>query len=208
MYLNCHSYFSLRYGTLSPAELVAAAVKRNLPVLALTDINNTSVAFEFVQLCKQVGIKPIIGIEFRKDNRWLYTGLAKNWKGFYQLNKLLTDCSLDGKELPEVPPEMSDTFIIYPRLIKPIECFGENEFLGVRPEYVNRLYFAEVRHHQHKLVALNPITFLDKQGFELHQLLRAIDLNTLHSKLTKRDIAKQGEYEQPNSSDKMVFLCQ
>ncbi len=194
MYLNCHSYFSLRYGTLSPAELVAAAVKRNLPVLALTDINNTSAAFDFVQLCKEAGIKPIIGIEFRKDNRWLYTGLAKNWKGFYQLNKLLTDCSLDGKELPEVPPEMLDTFIIYPRLIKPIECFEENEFLGVRPEHVNRLYFAEVRHHQHKLVALNPITFLDKEGFELHQLLRAIDLNTLHSKLTQKDIAKQGEY--------------
>jgi len=194
MYLNCHSYFSLRYGTLSPKQLVAAAAKRQIPTLALTDINNTSAAFEFVQLCKNAGIKPILGIEFRKDNRWLYTGIAKNEEGFFELNKLLTDCSLNDKPLPEVPPPMPNTFIIYPRLIKPIECFEANEFLGIQPEYINRLYFSEVRHHQQKLVALNPVTFLDKEGYELHKLLRAIDLNTLHSKLTTKDIAKEGDY--------------
>ena len=123
-----------------------------------------------------------------------YTGLAKNWKGFYELNKLLTDASLEDKPLPEVPPAMPNTYIIYPRLIKPIDCFEENEFLGVRPEYVNRLYFSEVRHHQRKLVALNPITFLDNTGFEVHQLLRAIDLNTLISKITPKDTAKKAEY--------------
>lgn len=39
MYLNCHSYHSLRYGTLSIEGLVQQAVDCKVSVLALTDIN-------------------------------------------------------------------------------------------------------------------------------------------------------------------------
>ncbi|MFN6946225.1 MAG: PHP domain-containing protein, partial [Cytophagaceae bacterium] len=47
MYLNCHSWFSLRYGTFSPEELVAEALDKGAEALALTDINNTSATFDF-----------------------------------------------------------------------------------------------------------------------------------------------------------------
>lgn len=199
MYLNCRSYFSLKYGTLSPAQLVAAAAKRQLKVLALTDINNTSATLEFVQLCQKAGIKPIVGIEFRQDGEWLYTGIARNQEGFRQLNQLLTDCSLDGKRIPSVPPSMPDTFIIYPKRPKPIEDFRANEFLGIRPEFVSKLPFSNVKNYVHKLVALQPITFLNKEGYQLHQLLRAIDLNTILTKLTPTDIASKREYFMPEN---------
>jgi DNA polymerase-3 subunit alpha len=194
MYINCRSYFSLKYGTLSPAQLVEAAAKRGLSSLALTDINNTSAALEFVQLCQKKGIKPLIGIEFRQDNKWLYTGIARNLEGFKQLNELLTQHSLAEKPLPPVPPFMKHTFIIYPKRPKPIIDFRENEFLGIRPEDVSKLPFSNVKNHLHKLVALQPITFLNKEGYRLHQLLRAIDLNTLLSKLSTTDMAHKGEY--------------
>ncbi|MCX6193807.1 MAG: PHP domain-containing protein [Cytophagales bacterium] len=53
MYLNCHSYYSLRYGTLSPEQLVQEAKARGITSLALTDIHRSSGVFDFVQACQQ-----------------------------------------------------------------------------------------------------------------------------------------------------------
>lgn len=39
MYLNCHSYYSLRYGTMSVEELVQKAKTAGAETIALTDIN-------------------------------------------------------------------------------------------------------------------------------------------------------------------------
>ena len=111
LHLNNHTYYSLRYGTMSPEMLVRAAQAKGIDTLALTDINNTSCVIEFVALCKEAGIKPIVGIEFRENNRLLYIGLAKNHEGFYELNKLLTESSLKEKKLPELAPLMELSLI-------------------------------------------------------------------------------------------------
>ena len=205
MYLNCHTYFSLRYGTISPERLVHTAQRWGIKVLALTDINNTSCAFEFVQLCKKAGIKPILGIEFRRDHRCLYIGLARNLEGFLELNQFYTEHSLKGKPLPEVPPYMADTYIIYPRRPKPIQEFRGNELLGIRPEHVNLLFSTPVRHYPHKLVILSPVTFLDDAGYKLHRILRTIDLNTLISKLQPKDTAKKTERLIPTDTIKRYY---
>ena len=202
MYLNCHSYYSLRYGTLSPEQLVQTAKHFGITALALTDVNNTSVAEEFVRRCKDAGIKPLLGIDFFKNGQRLYTGIARSADGFCQLNRYLSDHSIDGKPLPDVftasplTPH-SSLLIIYPKLIKPISQFKDHEYLGIRPEHVHGLFSSEVRHYPHKLLILNPVTFLDQEGYELHRLLQAIDLNTILSKLTPNDTAKKTEILQP-----------
>jgi len=152
--------------------------------LALTDINNTSCTWEFISECRKAGIKPVVGLEFRQDNELKFIGLARNDEGFRQLNEWLTRCSLEDLPIPEVAPHMPDTFIIYPRLVRDIRVFRENEFLGIRPEHVNRLFQHNLLQHQDKLIAWCPVTFVDDDGFRLHQLLRAIDLNTTLSKLS------------------------
>ncbi|MCO6491552.1 MAG: DNA polymerase III subunit alpha [Phaeodactylibacter sp.] len=197
MFLNCHTYYSLRYGTLSPEELVREAKRRDITALALTDINNTSCAHEFVRLCEQEGIRPAVGIDFRRDGRRLYTGLAKNAEGFRELNKLLTDCSLDGRPLPDQPPPMANAWIIYPRLFKPIADFREHELLGIRPEHVARLFSHPLLRHQHKLVALSPVAFADDGGHQLHRLLQAIDQNALLTKLNPKVMARATERLMP-----------
>lgn len=197
MFLNCHSWFSLRYGTLSPEQLVEAAAQWNIETLALTDINNTSATLEFVQRCQRAGIRPVVGIDFRREGRCLYIGLARNNEGFAALNELLSAYNQSGKPLPDVAPPMQDVWIIYPRLLKPIGQFRENELLGIRPEHVTRLFGHELRQHAHKLVALSPVTFMDEQGYQLHRLLRAIDQNTLLSKLDEGSCAKKNERLMP-----------
>jgi DNA polymerase III alpha subunit len=83
MYLNCHSYHSLRYGTLSPEELVYAAMYKNIDCLVLTDVNNVSCAYDFVRECIKHCIQPVLGMEFRStEGKFLYIGIAKNNAGF------------------------------------------------------------------------------------------------------------------------------
>ena len=197
MYLNCHTYFSLRYGTLPPAQLVQAARQLGVGTLALTDINNTSCAFEFVQRCREAGIKPILGLEFRREGKLLFIGLARNAEGFRELNELLTRHSLEERPLPDIAPPMEHVFILYPRLVKPIEQFGENELLGIRPEHVHRLFSSPVRHFPQRLAIFSPVTFLHREGYELHCLLRAIDENTLLSMVGGPSLAKKTEMLMP-----------
>ena len=45
---------------------------------------------DFVQTCNENGIKPIAGIEFRREDELLYIGLARNNEGFRELNEFLT----------------------------------------------------------------------------------------------------------------------
>jgi DNA polymerase-3 subunit alpha len=86
MYLNCHSYYSLRYGTLSPEQLVQEAKARGITCLALTDIHRSSGVFDFVQACETAGIKPVVGMEFEAG----YVSLARNEAGFLQINDFAT----------------------------------------------------------------------------------------------------------------------
>ena len=65
MYLNCHSYYSLRYGTLTPEELLQLADRCEVQDLALTDVNNTSACMDFLRLAPKYKVRPVVGIDFR-----------------------------------------------------------------------------------------------------------------------------------------------
>ncbi len=82
MYLNCHSYYSLRYGTMPVEKLVAEAKKNDIRAMAMTDINNCMGMMDFIRECRLAIIKPIAGIEFRDEqNRLLYIAIARNNRG-------------------------------------------------------------------------------------------------------------------------------
>ena len=65
MYLNCHTYYSLRFGTFSEIDLLELGQAHGFKTLALTDINNTSACLNFIRKAKDYGIKPVVGIDFR-----------------------------------------------------------------------------------------------------------------------------------------------
>ncbi|MCC7467115.1 MAG: PHP domain-containing protein [Saprospiraceae bacterium] len=201
MYLNAHTYFSLRYGVFSPGQLVEAAAAHQIKALVLTDINNTSAALEFVRACQKHRIKPILGIEFRDDkHRFLYTGIARNNAGWSRLCAFLTEHSLNNKVLPAVAPPMDDVFIIYEREVKPFEMFRPNELLGIRPANAGKLVFSAWRHRPEQLVVWQPLTYPDAEGYRLHKLLRAMDANTLATKLDGVALAGPEEFFRPEAS--------
>lgn len=196
MYLNCHSYFSFKYGTLSIEKLVANAMHFGVSKLALTDINNTSGIFSFVRECRKHHIDPVAGIDFRSGNRCEYIGLARNEEGFYQLNKHLTAHLRNNSRIINAD-ELEHVFLIYPLANKPERPLKENEFIGIRPHETGKLFNSSLRHHLDKLVILQPVTIQNKDDFNLHRLLRAIDNNIVLSRLTSEQQALRNEYFVP-----------
>lgn len=194
MFLNNLSYYSLRYGTISIEQLVENAKLYGVKAMALTDINNTMGVFDFVKLCRIADIKPIVGIDFHRNGKTLYTGLARNTEGFRELNEFLSDHNLNKRTLPDIPPAFDYAFMIYPLASRATHELRDNEYIGVRPSELRKLLSTEFRHRHEKLIVWQPVSFSDAESFELHQNLRAIDNNVLLSKIENSDLANTDEY--------------
>lgn len=148
MYLNCHTYFSLRYGTLSPEELAQQAAALHIDTLVITDINNSTSTFAFVKACQEHNITPLVGIEFRHKNTPLFTGIAKNNEGFRELNQFLSEHILNKKKLPELAPPLAHCVIVYPFGKCQPDQLAAHEFTGIRPQELTRLITSPYRQHQ------------------------------------------------------------
>ncbi len=194
MFLNCHSYYSFKYGTLSVEELIVEAKKIGLRQLTLTDINNTSGIFPFVKNCLQNNIKPIAGIEFRSHDRLDFIGLARNNNGFYELNKHLTD-RLRNTQAPL--PDFQHCYLIYDFQHYPRRELRDYEFIGIRPHQVNLLFKSPLCQQMHKLVILQPVTIRDKSEYHFHLVLRSIDQNLVLSRLPAHQHGLKNEHFVP-----------
>ncbi|KFF00680.1 DNA polymerase III subunit alpha [Chryseobacterium formosense] len=192
MFLNCHTYHSLRYGTISVEDLVQLAVQHQLKVLALTDINTVTGIYQFYKLCQEKGIKPIVGVDVRVENEQYFICLAKNPKGIAEVNRLLTNYNCEGIEIGKANLELKDSFVIYPLTNIP-EKLLEHEFIGIRQDELKRLFNPELKALTHKMIILHPVTFKADEEYELHKVLRAIAGNTLFTKLIEDDYCKSNE---------------
>ena len=184
MYLNCHTFYSLRYGTVSVEDLVNKAVEMGVTTLALTDINTTSAIFDFVSLCRKANIEPVVGVEFRQDDELLYVCLAKNTVGFAEINAFRSEYNVSKKPFPSIPPIFEQVIVIFPfqkgNKLNDLKNYP-NAKIGIRLNEFTQLYQIDYQ----DFVLLQPVTFFHKKGQNIHRLLRAIDKNSLLSKLPK-----------------------
>jgi len=200
MYLNNHSYYSLRYGTFSEKELLRLAKETGLDILPLTDINNTSACLNFVRLAPKYGIRPILGVDFRLGAEQLFIGLAVNNNGFQELNGYLSKHSHDKLAIPAEAPAFENAKVIYPfEQIKKLEKthFTPYEYIGIGLKDLPYLHRTKWIDHQERMVVLQPVTFRNGIDFNVHRLLRAIDGNELLSKLPESEQAQSDERFQP-----------
>ncbi len=191
---------------MSPTGLVQYAAGMHIDTLVLTDINNTSAAYDFIVQCRQHHIKPVLGIEFRnEDGEMLYIAIARNREGWRELNAWQTHHSLEKKNLPLVSPDFENVYVIYKKLPAGIHLLRSFEYVGIRPEEANNLYSSYLRHHQDKLVVLSPVTFRNEDGYRIHKLLQCIDRNIILSKLDASQCAKVSEVFHPPGILESVF---
>jgi DNA polymerase-3 subunit alpha len=185
MCINCKTYFSFRFGTFATSELVELAVDKGVTSLALTNINNTYDSWEFVKLCREHSVQPIVGTEIRNGDQMLYILLAKNNEGLKAINDFLSDHLIQEKEFPSVFPEALATnlFVIYPLGYRNPDQLSPHERLGVKATQLHQLTRFDYRDQEHRMVILQPVTFQNKTYHSLHRLMRSIDKNILLSQL-------------------------
>lgn len=187
--LNVHSFFSFKYGIFSIEQLIDWAVRHRYKTLTLTDINGTAGHLEFVRQAKIAGIRPLLGIDFRNGAKQQYLGIARNNAGYQSLNELLSFYLHKNAPIPAVADPIKDCYIIYPFNNIPKRPLATHEFIAIKPYEVNRIRFSSI--DKTKLIACPDFTLPHQRDHELHEILRAIDLNTLVSKLQPSDVAHQ-----------------
>ncbi|MFL5788188.1 MAG: DNA polymerase III subunit alpha [Flavisolibacter sp.] len=191
MYLNCKTYYSFRYGVFKTEELVKEAVQSGAQFLTLTNINCTTDHWEFLKLCNEYHIQPILGLEVRNAAILQYLIIAKNSSGVKEINSFLSQHLQNEIPFPDKCPLKENVWIIYP-FEKAAECSEEHERIGIRCNEVNKLF--SNRSLISKCVVRQPITFKDKRTYNLHRLLRAIDKNIVLSMQKQEDIAFPDEH--------------
>ncbi|MCB0737385.1 MAG: DNA polymerase III subunit alpha [Bacteroidetes bacterium] len=192
MLLNVHSYYSYKYGTISPKDLLQLYEQSGIERPVLTDINSTSACLDFVRMAQLKGMQPAIGIDFRNGANQLFIALAKNNSGYQEMNHYLSPfLTTKHPEIPARAPRFEQVSIVYPLEKYTGFELAENEFVGVRPEHLAKLSFSNLSVAKHNLVALQTATFTNKSDFNAHRLLRSIDKNLLLSKLPKTEEGKE-----------------
>jgi DNA polymerase-3 subunit alpha len=165
--------------------------------LALTDINNTSVGLEFTRLAPSYKIKPVLGIDFRNGVEKNFIALAKNNAGYQELNSYLSSFLESKNPFPLHAPKFDNSYVVYP-FTKAPEKLKPYEFVGLSIQQIPLLRMSDWINNLSRVVILQPGTFRNQRDFNAHRLLRAIDLNTLLSKLPKT--------EEANKEDRVVEL--
>ncbi|NOT73390.1 MAG: DNA polymerase III subunit alpha [Cyclobacteriaceae bacterium] len=198
MFLNCHTWYSFKYGTLSADKFFDECKRNNVHKVIITEINNTASYIELLRIIderkSEFELSIALGIEFRENHALQFIAIAKNNTGFENINRYLSRLNNDSMTIPSRAPVIEETFIVYPfGKIEP-NVLRRNEFIGVRTSQVSKYMLRpDYQGYKERFVALQPVTFASKQEWNLHRLLRCIDLNILLSKLQSTQHAPDDE---------------
>ena len=221
MYINCHTYYSLRYGVLSVTALLELAKKYNLSSLALTDINSTSACLEFIREAKKEGVKPVVGADIRNGNNQCYVLLAKDNEGYNEINDFIAHHIHNSITFPKSPTFSSHIIRIYPFekiLEEEIKVLGPDDYIGVSLIEARKIQYSTWRNNLEKQVLLLPVSFRHQIDYNIHRLLRCIDLNIVLSQLPEieqgdlshtmkpHDVMQQGCNDYPHVFENTVCI--
>lgn len=205
MYINTHTYYSLRYGTFSPEILLELAQDNGIDSFVLSDINNTSACLHLLREAPKYNIRPLLGIDFRNGIEQCFIAIAKNNKGFQNINSYLstfltnkTETPTGHRIIPDIAPQFDSAFIVYPFKRGKKINLKPNEYIGISINDLDYIRFKNI--DVSRGVILHTVTFRNKKDFNAHRLLRAIDQNTLLSKLP--------ESEQAHPEHKMISVTE
>ncbi|WP_433900475.1 DNA polymerase III subunit alpha [Sphingobacterium puteale] len=191
MLLNLHSYYSLRFGTLSLQDLISGMLAGGYDTAVLTDINNSSGSLDFIKLGRAAGLNLLAGMEFRSGDQLCFVAIAKNEQGFREINEYRTKLNMENRPIPERSPDFEQVFVIYP--FRKLNSFPlrDFEYIGVRPSERTRAQLMD-RKLLDRCVILATVSFR-KADYTLHRQLRAIDNNLLISQLNPDQVAAEDE---------------
>jgi len=100
VHLGIYTEFSITESIVRIPDLVNAAVKDQMPALALTDLSNLHAAVKFYNSCLKKGIKPLLGSTIRLDDaQHRVTLLAMSDIGWKSLTEIVSRGFIEGQQL-------------------------------------------------------------------------------------------------------------
>jgi DNA polymerase III subunit alpha len=177
VHLHTHSHYTFQRALGSPEKIAKRAKELEQTAIALTDAGNMYGAYEFYEACRDVGVKPIIWVEFTLSKKWranrdkdneLYeiVLLAKNEKWYKNLIQLVTLSQLEGyvSGRPRIDFELLEKYkndiialsgSLYGEIWQMISTGKSEEILRERIEYYVSLfgrdhYYLEIEEHPDK----------------------------------------------------------
>lgn len=100
VHLGIYTEFSITESIVRIPDLVNAAVKDQMPALALTDLSNLHAAVKFYNSCLKKGIKPLLGSTIRLDDaQHRATLLAMSEVGWKSLTEIVSRGFIEGQQL-------------------------------------------------------------------------------------------------------------
>ena len=149
-FINLHfnSEYSLLESNVTIDSYISFAIENNISILSITDRNNMYGVDKFITLCNKNNIKPIIGVDLDVQDFRLVL-LAKNYKGFQELNRLVSLKSKQEIALDDINSE--NLFVIdHPTygFIKKNNKILENDnfyFSSENPKHKNAIIIKENR---------------------------------------------------------------
>ncbi len=202
--LRCRSNYSFLHGAATLDGLLERAARQGLGALGLADLGGLYGAIQFYQESKDYNIKPIVGLELdTKIGKILF--IAKNLAGYGNLCRISTILKLDERiPSPDDIQKNSDNLIAIPFDTKEIEnlieifhndlYFGVVNFGDMHSRIAINKYSRDLKRFDIRIIAANPIAFLDKDDFPTHRILRAIGEIVPFAQLSDSMIENQNAY--------------
>ena len=202
--LTVRSYYSLMWGTCSPAGICAVAKQRGYDRIALTDTDNLYGLWPFLKACEHEKITPIVGSELTDPA----TGhravcLVENNQGYRNLCRLITRRHTDETfDLKSAIPALAKGLVVitpFSELLYDWYKAGATVAAGVpRKPNSNAIRLRKMSQYLGVPMVATPANFfLDQEDEIIHRVLRAIDLNTSLSRLTPKKSAPSDAWLAP-----------
>ncbi len=190
--INIHSKYSIKYGVKSIRWILEWAKYNRYEKVAITDINSTTAILSSIKLSQEIDTKIIAGADIRNGIDQKYILIAKNNRGFHEINTYISHHLHENLPFPDRTEYLPNCIAVYPLKNAP-RVYRNDEYLGIRPSQVNKLN-NDQKSNMNKMVILQTMTFENKREFNAHRLLRAIDKNCLLSKLPTKEQAQERDH--------------
>jgi error-prone DNA polymerase len=202
VHLHVHSNYSFGRGAGRIEDLVAAARARGMAAMALTDTDGLYGLVWFLQCAAEHGLRPIAGAEV-SDGEERAVLLVRDRSGYETLCRIVSRRHLEpGFSLRRALLEDREGLFVLSDRIPLLDALARQNGAGrlyveLNDPQAEPPLLAFSRARGIPPVATNDVHFVDPDDFPLHRLLRAIDLDTVLSRIPPGELAGRDRWLKP-----------
>ncbi|MBD3377397.1 DNA polymerase III subunit alpha [candidate division KSB1 bacterium] len=194
VHLHAHSNFSFCRGAWTIENMCRTAADMGMSHLALTDTNGVYGLGWFLQAARENGIQPVIGAQLVTARHHCVV-LVRNHQGYHHLCRVIRLIhAKESFDLVKTILAHQEDWVVFTHDSALLHAVAREEFSPAS-------FYAECVPHLNKeqvigiaqkyglpLLASNAVYFRSADDWPVHQLLRAIDLNTTLSRVPSEEL--------------------